>query len=111
MTQHITILSPTEVVPGTASVWRDDQILMWGFAPGVNLEWPLPTELPPGQTSPIWFTTDNPNYATWMGSMVGASLTSRVVFEPGFIGLGTDQLGLDVYGLVTYIRDDSPLLN
>ncbi len=70
MTQHITILSATEVSPETAAVWRDDQVVMWGFAPGANLEWPLPSELPPGQTSPIWFS-NSPEYAEWVGTIPG----------------------------------------
>ncbi len=62
MTQHITIYSLTDVRPDIASVWRDDQVLMWGFAPESRLAWP------PDFLEPIQFTNDNPNYAPWPGS-------------------------------------------
>ncbi len=61
MTQHITIFTTTNVQPEIGGVWRDDQVIMWGFDPTSTLAWP------PGD-NPIKFINDNPDFAPWPGS-------------------------------------------
>ena len=62
MTQHITIFTTTDVQPEIGGVWRDDQVIMWGFDPTSTLAWP------PNDPMPIRFTNDNPDFAPWPGS-------------------------------------------
>jgi hypothetical protein len=60
MTQHIRILAPDKVEPHVAHVWRDDQTVMWGLAPG--LAWP------PDNPLPIRFLGPDGKYVEWPGT-------------------------------------------
>ena len=64
MTQHIQIVledGKLTVKPETASVWRDDQILMWSL--GEGLSWPKTL------LNPIAFNGGNGILSDWPGSV------------------------------------------
>jgi hypothetical protein len=72
MTQHITVITASgddgTVIPDPASVWRDDQVIMWGLAAG--LEWiDDATKFPLG---PIEFLPQGDGFSTWMGTTPAA---------------------------------------
>lgn len=63
MTQHIQIIlqdGKLTVIPETASVWRDDQILMWSL--GEGLSWPKML------LNPITFNSPAGKLMDWPGS-------------------------------------------
>lgn len=60
MTQHLTIMSDKEVQPQLGQLWRDDQVLMWGLAPG----WKWDKNHEP----PIEFLPPDDTYDAWPGS-------------------------------------------
>lgn len=61
MTQHIQVVAKDMVVPYLASVWRDDQTLMWHLAS--HLEWPK------DEPFPIQFMAGDEYYSDWPGTV------------------------------------------
>lgn len=61
MTQHIQVVAKDMVVPYLASVWRDDQTIMWHIAP--TLEWPTDEQFP------IQFLPGDDHYSDWPGTV------------------------------------------
>lgn len=59
--QHIMVFPDGTVAPPTASVWRDDQTLMWILGPG--LAWPKDVIHPI-----VFLGAEPPHYAAWPGS-------------------------------------------
>jgi len=72
MTQHIQVVAQDMVVPYLASVWRDDQTLMWHIAE--HLEWPKDEE------HPIEFLPGDDHYSDWPGT------TPSPVGDPPHLG-------------------------